>query len=53
MAYKVLLHVAIGRDGFDKDERQDVLLLVESLVINCFWNEYLVCWICATFTWFS
>jgi hypothetical protein len=34
MVYKVLLSIAIGRDGFDKDERQDDLLPVESSVRN-------------------
>ncbi len=53
MVYKVLLPITIGKNGFDKDERQDVLLQVESSIGSCFWNEYLVCWICATFTRFS
>ncbi len=53
MVYKVLLSIVIGRDGFDKNERQDDLLPVESLAGNYFWNEYLICWISVTFTWFS
>jgi hypothetical protein len=30
----------MGRDGFDKDERQDVFLLDEYLAGSCFWHEY-------------
>ncbi len=53
MVYKVLLPIVIRKDGFDKDERQDDLLPIESSIGNYFWNEYLVCWICLTFTLFS